>query len=62
MMTKASKNKVEKIQENTKKVRKLLDYAFRKWKKMFQWNTKTHIFRLLPKGGTKLKGSFGGKI
>jgi hypothetical protein len=40
---------MEKLQENNNK----------NIKKEFQWNTKTQLYGLWPKGGTKLEGSVG---
>ncbi len=48
----------KKIKLNGKASRKHQE----KWKTKFQWNTKSHHYGVLPKGGTKLRISFGGKF
>jgi hypothetical protein len=51
MMTKASKTKLKSFKKTLKK-----------WKRELQWNIKAHHYGVLPKGSTKLRRSFGGKI
>jgi hypothetical protein len=45
-----------------KKKWKSFKKTLRKMEKKLQWNTKAHYYRVLPKGDTKLRRSFGRKI